>query len=292
VKLKKSIRFNNHLQIHAAQIAQKVTNRCFFVAMMRFALATLVWFVFYGASYAQEKGTVRGLLLDSWVEKPVSGAHIVNFTDSLATISTVEGMFAVTASIGDSIFITCIGYSSKAFVVDFAMLLAEVVVIRMAPRSYQLAEVEVNPFGSKAQFQQRFMELKVDDGSIDIIGVAQPKRPPREIPVTEDANEIKKAKYMMSPASFIYGNLSKDAKSRQELHRLQAEERKFSANEKKYNEKLVTRITGYDIERVRKFMDFCNFSESDIYQYNDYQLTIAILNKQKEFERKSSPSNQ
>jgi len=240
---------------------------------------------------AQVKGSVKGLLLDSWGEKPVASAHIVNFTDSMATISSGEGMFKITASAGDSVYITCIGYVGKAFVVDAAMLYAEVVVIRMAPRSYQLAEVEVNPFGSKAQFQKRFMELEVTDGSIDIVGVKKPTREPRTIPVTEDPDEIKKAKYMLNPASFIYGNLSKDAKARQELHRLKAEDQKFSANDRKYNEKTVARITGYEGEKARHFMDFCNFSESEIYQLNDYQLTIAILGKQREYERSSSRSD-
>ncbi len=38
-------------------------------------------------------------------------------------------------------------------------------------------------------------------------------------------------------------------------------------------------------------MNFCNFSDRDIYQMTDYQLTIAILSKQREFEKLVSPSN-
>lgn len=234
---------------------------------------------------------MRGLLLDSYTEAPVSAAHVINFSDSMATISSEEGMFRVPASVGDSIFISCIGYSAKAMIVDEATLLAEVVVIRMVPRHYQLAEVEVNPLGSKGQFRDRFMELNVDDGTIDIIGVQGPSKNPRTIPVTEDADEIKKAKYMMNPASFIYGNLSKDAKARQELHRLKEEDRKHDSNRFRYNEKVVARITGYEEDKAREFMDWCRFSDSQIHQMNDYQLTILILNRQREFEQRGGRSD-
>ena len=135
------------------------------------------------------------------------------------------------------------------------------------------------------------MELQVNDGSIDVVGVPKPTKAPRDIPITEDANEIKKAKYMLNPASFIYGNLSKDAKARQELHRLKAEDEKFSENNRKYNEKIVARITGYTTEKSREFMDYCNFSEAEIFQLNDYQLTLAIMSKQKAFERLNSHSD-
>lgn len=266
-------------------------NRPFFAQMLRWVFIFFISIFSTVGLKAQTNGTLKGLLLDSWVEKPVASAHIVNFTDSLATISSSEGMFRLNAGAGDSIYITCIGYAGKAFVVDPAMLLAEVVVIRMAPKSYQLAEVEVNPFGSKAQFQRRFMELQVNDGSIDVVGVPKPTKAPRDIPITEDANEIKKAKYMLNPASFIYGNLSKDAKARQELHRLKAEDEKFSENNRKYNEKVVARITGYTTEKSREFMDYCNFSEAEIFQLNDYQLTLAIMSKQKAFERLNSHSD-
>lgn len=257
---------------------------CFFVAMIK-ALFPILLLLVSGSLSAQERGLVRGLLLDAVSGGPVPSAHVINFSDSMATISSSEGMFKVTASVGDSIIVSCIGYAPGAMVVDSELLNAEVTVLNMTPRQYMLAEVEINPFGTRDQFRQNFMDLTVDDGVIDVIGVQRPSRNPRTIPVTEDADEIKKAKYMMSPASFIYGNFSKDAKKRQELHRLNEEERKFGTNRKRYNEEVVARITGYEGERLREFMDFCNLSESQVFQMNDYQLTVAIMNRQKEFER-------
>lgn len=285
MKVGKSAVFNNHLHIGAGSVRSFALFARFFAVMLRPVLVVAFLMGQWMVAQAQLRPQVRGLLLDAFTEQPIGAAHVINFTDSMATISSSEGMFSVPASVGDSIFISCIGYSAKALIVDQAILLAEVVVIRVMPRQYQLAEVEVNPFGNKSQFKDRFMELNVDDGTIDIIGVQKPSKSPRTIPVTEDADEIKKAKYLMNPASFIYGNLSKDAKARQELHRLKAEDQKHDANRIKYNEKVVARITGYEGERVREFMDFCNFSDSHIHQMNDYQLTVTILNKQREFEK-------
>lgn len=262
----------------------------FFAEMFRHFVIAAILMCAAGTATAQLRSKVQGLLLDAFTEAPVASAHVINFSDSLATISSAEGLFRVPANLGDSIFISCIGYGSKAMIVDEAKLLAEVVVIRMMPKQYQLAEVEVNPFGSKAQFKERFMDLEVNDGTIDIIGVKQPTKAPRTIPITEDANEIKKAKYLLNPASFIYGNLSKDAKARQELHRLKEEDRKHDSNRFKFNEKVVNKVTGYEGDKLFEFMNFCNFSESQIHQMNDYQLTLAILSRQREFEKAVRPS--
>lgn len=225
-----------------------------------------------------------GVLRNSLTAEPVPAVHVLNLTDSLATITSPEGVFKVPAKVADSLIFSCIGYHTKAMIVTALDLDAEFVEVRLTPRDYMLSEVEVNPFGTKDQFRTRFMELEVDDGTVDIVGIQKPPKDPREIPVTEDANEIKKAKYLLSPASFIYGNLSKDAKARQELHRLEAERDRHKYNYQKFNEPVVHRITGYEGERLLDFMDFCNFSEDQIFRYSEYELTVAILNKQRAFE--------
>jgi hypothetical protein len=258
--------------------------RFFVPPMLRYAII-LFLLSCVGTAQAQNRDMVRGLLLDAISGAPVPSAHVINFSDSMATISSSEGMFRVPASVGDSIIVSCIGYAPGAIVADRELLDSEVTVLHMKPREYMLAEVEVNPFGTRDQFRQNFMELTVDDGVVDVIGVQRPSRNPRTIPVTEDADEIRKAKYLMSPASFLYGNFSKDAKRRQELHRMQAEDARHDSNRSRYNEKVVARITGYEGDLVWEFMNFCNFSESHVHGMNDYQLTVAILNRQKEFER-------
>ena len=72
---------------------------------------------------------------------------------------------------------------------------------------------------------------------------------------------------------------------RQELHRLEAKKKKNEYNNIKFNEDVVHRITNYTGARLIEFMNYCNFSESQIYRYSDYELTVAVLNKQKSFER-------
>ena len=129
------------------------------------------------------------------------------------------------------------------------------------------------------------MDLEVDDGIVKVVGIKNSSKNPRTIPITEDANEIKKAKYLFkSPASFLYGNLSKDAQKRQELHRLQARKEKHRYNYQKFNEKVVNRITGYEGAKLIEFMDYCNLSERDIYRFTEYELTVYVLNKQRSFD--------
>lgn len=236
---------------------------------------------------AQDRVLLAGILRNQLTSEPVAAVHVLNLTDSLATISSPDGIFKVPVHVGDSLVFSCIGYFAKALIVSQKEVDAGIIELQLSPRAYEMSEVEVNPFGTKEQFRDRFMELEVDDGTVHVVGIKAPPKDPRTIPVTEDANEIKKAKYMLSPASFIYGNLSKDAKARQELHRLEAQREKHKYNYQKFNEEEVNRITGYDGEKLLDFMDYCNFSEDQIFRYSEYELTVAILNKQRAYEAKT-----
>jgi hypothetical protein len=243
------------------------------------------------ATCAQERVLLGGVLKNAVTQKGVESVHVLNLTDSLATISSSEGAFKIPAHLGDSIIFTCIGYQTKALIVSTENLAAKFVEIKMVQREYQLSEVEVNPFGSKEQFRERFLALEVDDGSIDIVGIKKPSKDPRTIPITEDKNEIKKAKYILNPASFLYGNFSRDAKARQELHRLEKEKEKNRYNYQKFNEEVVGRITKYEGELLYEFMEYCNFSEEQIRRYTEYEITLAILHKQRTFEKGSHKSS-
>lgn len=250
-------------------------------------IGTLVLALFVSMlAQAQQRTVLRGLLLDAELDIPVAAAHVLNLSDSVASITSPEGAFRISASIGDSIIFSSIGYQPKAMIVKQEELIDELLVIRIRSKNYELGEVEVNPLGSKEQFRKNFMELDLDDGTMEIRGVQGPTKPEHEIPITENADEISKAKYLFTnPLSFLYGNLSGDAKKRQRLHELEAQEERFRKNDSKFNEETVHRITDYEGDRLRAFMDYCNFSEQQIYRYSDYELTVIILNKKKEFER-------
>lgn len=237
-----------------------------------------------GFGLAQDRVLLGGVLKNHLTTEAIPNVHVMNLTDSLATISSLEGAFKIPVHLGDSLIFTSIGYHSKALIVSQNELDADYIEVKLAQRDYQLGEVEVNPLGTKEQFRKKFMELEVDDGSIEIVGIQGPSKDRRTIPITEDADEIKKAKHLFkSPASFLYGNFSKDAKMRQELHRLEAQKEKHQYNSSKFNEDVVHRISGYEGAQLIEFMNYCNFSEEQIFRYSDYELTVAILNKQKSF---------
>ncbi|MBP9150751.1 MAG: hypothetical protein KBF73_00565 [Flavobacteriales bacterium] len=265
--------------------------KTFFAKPMRSLLFVTLLVLQASFGIAQDRILLGGVLKNHLTGEAIPNVHVMNLTDSLATISSLEGAFKIPVHLGDSLVFTSIGYHSKALIVTAKEFGADFIEVRMVQREYQLGEVEVNPFGSKEQFRQKFMELEVDDGTIEIVGIQGPSKDRRTIPITEDADEIKKAKHLFkSPASFLYGNFSKDAKARQELHRLEAEKEKHRYNYSKFNEDVVHRITSYEGTKLLEFMAYCNFSEDQIFRYSDYELTVAIMNKQKSYERISQDS--
>ena len=278
--------------IHSFGTVIHRNEKTFFAKHMRIQLFVLTLLMQASFGFAQDRVLLGGVLKNHLTAEALPNVHVLNLTDSLATISSLEGAFKIPVHVGDSLVFTSIGYYSKALIVSQKELQADFIEVKMVQRDYQLGEVEVNPFGTKDQFRKKFMELDVDDGTIEIVGIQGPSKDRRTIPITEDANEIKKAKHLFkSPASFFYGNFSKDAKARQQLHQLEAEKEKHQYNYSKFNEDVVHRITSYEGQKLFDFMEYCNFSEDQIYRYSDYELTVAILNKQKAFERVSQGSN-
>ena len=260
--------------------------KTFFAQLMRIALVLIFCFAQANLGFAQDRVLLGGILKNQLNEEPIPNVHVLNLTDSLATISSLEGAFKIPVHLGDSLVFTSIGYHSKALIITQNEQNTDYIEVKLTQRHYQLGEVEVNPLGTKEQFRKKFMELEVDDGSIKIVGIQGPSKDRRTIPITEDANEIKKAKHLFkSPASFLYGNFSKYAKMRQKLHQLEAQKAKHQYNNRKFNEDVVHRITEYEGAKLLEFMNYCNFSENQVYRYSDYELTVAIINKQKAFER-------
>lgn len=229
-----------------------------------------------------------GQLRQGGSREVVMAAHVMNFHDSVATISDRDGLFRVPAHLGDTLLISCIGYHDRAYVVGAADLLPEIREVRLEPRSYQLGEVKVLPFGTYQQFADRFKTLEVTDSTIDIVGVNRPRRPEVSLMDT-DAYWKKAGTILRSPVSSLYQNLSRKEQSRREYIRLMQESVQTDARRRKYSDERLSDITGLKDEELRMFLDHIRWNEDNFARNTDYQVISYLLSKLAEYKQAKKP---
>lgn len=226
-----------------------------------------------------------GKLLDAGTKQPVFAAHVLSFHDSAATVTDKDGLFRIPAHAGDTVIFTSIGYHDKAHFVVVADLNPEIREVLINPRSYQLGEVKVLPFGTYEQFRERFKDLEVTDGTIDVVGVQRPKY--KETALMDDAAYWKKASTIArSPLSAAYYNLSRHEQNKREYNRLMQESIQADAKRRKYSDERLTEITGLKGDELAKFLEHIKWNEDNFVRSTDYQVISYLLQKLQEYKQK------
>ena len=230
---------------------------------------------------AQQRTLMAGQVGDIADGRYLAGVHIINTSDSLATISDLDGVFRIPVSINDTVLYSCIGYMDRKIVVSDSLLSIPRLWIGLAPQMYRLGEVTVNPLGSKDQFRRDMMNLQLADRKLRIRGL--PEAPEKSYPVWEDAEEIKKAKYLLNPVSYLYYNTNKHAKARQKYRYLTENDRMLTQARSKFDTTAVSKITGLTGTELHEFMAYCRFNDNYLLSVSAYELAETILKRYEQF---------
>lgn len=221
----------------------------------------------------------KARVLDSLTREPVAFAHVINTTRKTATISDTLGYFYIKTSPGDQLQLTAIGFSSSKLQIGCGILRSEMIHdILLQPIIYSIEAVRVNPLGSYEQFRKRFATLKIPESEYTI-----------HHSVLTDIDEGTDTLDMlivppMSPVTALYNLLSKEGKSKRKLRKLLEQETFEKQIDFKYSPDIVSDITGYTGFDLYEFMDFCSFKRDFLLDATYYEITQAILVKQREFE--------
>lgn len=236
--------------------------------------------------FGQETVLRGGFIRDVVTGESLPGAHIINKTDSAAAISDLDGIFRIPVVLGDTLVVSIIGFHDRAVPINDSIISVPALSVKMVPKIYELGEVRVNPLGSKSQFQKDFMNLELADEEHHIQGLK--KVTPQDFPVWEDAEEMKKAKYALSPLSFIYYNTNRHAKARQEYRRLMKNDRVIQEARKKFDRKLVAEITRLPEDSIDQFISYCAFSDGFLIKSSKYEVVEEMLHRLNKFRKENS----
>jgi len=224
---------------------------------------------------------LTGKVYDRYNERNVSYAHVVNQTNARGTISDSAGVFVLRASIGDTLFISAMGYQFDILHVrristDTSFM------IEVVPRAYMLPEVVIHELNTYEKFKERFVEIQLDDGELIIPGI--PHLKPRAIPKLQDTNYIRNPLFALnSPISFLYYNLSRKEKNKRKYNQLVELDRIREIAMRRIDTSMIIQVTGIDSLEVAEFIRYCDFQPMQVAVMNDYDLYQVIRRKYLEF---------
>ncbi len=244
-------------------------------------------FLCFGFAQAQEKDSLTTILGNVYNEKnfkPVEFAHVINLDRFNATITDTLGIFRIKVNRGDTLLITSIGYESKRYVYDGKYQPYVFESIPMEEKLYEISEVEITPWGTYREFKNKFMSLETENPKENIHPLLW-----RGIPLRPDTI-IPHEPSIMNPVSFLYSMFSDEGKEKRKMMEIQKHQIKQQKIEAKYNRELVSEITGLEGKEVKRFMDFCNFTDEYILNTKQYYILKRVKKLYKEY--KGSPKIQ
>ncbi|MBN2610299.1 MAG: carboxypeptidase-like regulatory domain-containing protein [Bacteroidales bacterium] len=251
-------------------------------------IACLTIHSLYSQKVTQSPGYVSGRIIDSDVSKGISFVHVLNESQRLSVLSDTSGRFTIRAGLNDTLVFSVIGYLGKFIVLDKSTMNGDIEIL-LAPRYYEIAEVEVFGITSYSKFREKFRKTEIPKTETDIL------RSNLQAIAIDIGQE---AKYYLSMKKAAEGGnlmaapiLSPEEKQRLKLKEMMNKESIQYEIDKKYNRQVVADLTGLKDQELDEFMLYCKFSQKFLQFSSQYEILVKVLEKYeqyKELKKKSS----
>ncbi len=227
---------------------------------------------------------VRGYIIDDSTGRQIAFVHLYNESQRRGYIANEEGKFKIPVSEGDTLVISALGYLSKVITIDDSCFQSGFV-IKLAPQIYEIDEVSIRAFKSYHDFKQQFLSLRLPETETTMLreNLAILSRQIAMETATNKKHEEILGRPLTGFVSVGVPILSREDKQRMNYVEVLKKEERQRVIEKKYNRKIIFRVTQLPETEMTEFMGFCNFSEEFLYKTSPYEILVAIEKKFKEF---------
>ncbi len=246
---------------------------------LRYFLISALILFYAGFANAQKKDSsiyiFKGKIINE-SGNAISFAHIIDLRRGHATISDTSGKFHLPVKRTDSIRISAIGYQVKYISLRNYIPVRDSIKlnITLKKKIYDLATVDIYQIRWQV-FKAEFMEEKVEeDKTAENIKTWMNSLFPE--------GELRMLHQSARGIGFTIPYTSKDEKQRK---RVNAMEKKFHIIQPKFNDKLITELTGLKGEEIKDFIDYCNFQEGFLLYATEYEIAEAIQKKWEQYQK-------
>ncbi len=205
--------------------------------------------------------------------RPITFAHIINLHRSYATVSDSGGRFTIPIVVNDTLRISSIGFHTRFYPIkEIPDSEQKIMLIK---REYDLPVVNIYELRWQV-FKAEFMEQESEETK-----VAQ--KISKWMSNLVSVEELKLIYQSTMAPGFRINYKSKADKSKRKLAKM---EKKYKLIAPKFNDKLISSLTGLQGKEIYKFLRYCNFSEDFLIHASEYEIMEQILVSWKEYQRK------
>lgn len=244
----------------------------FFVAFL--------FLIFLGQAQDTTIYTLKGKVLDGNELKPLTYVLVINKDKLFYTVSDTSGKFRILFMRNDQIQISIIGYKTLVWTATDEDLLSKTV------EKVFLLEQQTYPIGAVNVFAIRWKTLVHNIKNFE----EKPNEQQKMINQWLKTQLQNEAYFLKNPNTALVITLPLYTKlERQEQkikERVKIEQLNKMAAEK-FNENLVSRVTGLEGEELKKFMNYVTFDRDFILKTPDYDLIMIIKQIFEEYKQKN-----
>lgn len=261
--------------------------------MQKKYLLTAFFLVISLVAFTQEQ-KLKGQIIDSESEKPLSAAHILNLNSVVGTITNEKGMFDLVAQANDTVLVSFLGYASIKLKVTNDLLKGNEVVISLEEKPEEVKEVVIKSTELIGVLEVDIKQVPKDRYTrIHISGLPQTYEVGKPQKISSPIAKL------LNPVDLIYNHFGNKPKQLKKLKKLKKEDdlRKMLAG--KFDREVMMEYLEMDRSELNKLLSDCNYSEYFIKKASDLQLIEAVLNcyesykaiKKGKIERNRIPDN-
>ncbi len=237
-------------------------------------------FILSVSVHAQDNDTInrvqifKGKLI-SQDDKPLAFAHVINLCKSYATVSDSAGRFRIVAEVDDSLRISTIGYKTRIYTIN--KITENEQVITLVKREYNLPVINIYELRWHV-FKSEFMEQVSEDA-------ATARKIEGWLDNLVSVEELRLIYQSTTRSGIMFNYKSKADKSKMKVRKM---EKKYRIIAPKFNDELISNLTGLKSEEIYKFLRYCNFSEDFLINASEYEIMEQILVFWQEYKNKNN----
>jgi len=241
-------------------------------------ITSLLFFIFCVFSIQAQtdtlqKSTLKGQVIDSETQKPLSAAHIINLNSVVGTITNDQGNFSIYAQANDTVMVSYLGYSSIKLKVTNDLLKGHELLISLYEKSEEVKEIVIKSTKLIGVLEIDVKQVPKDRFSrIKISGVKQTYEVPNR-----KSNYNSPIAQIFQPVDLLYKLFGKKPRQLRKIQKLKKEDnlRKIMAG--KFDREVMMEYLEMDSAELSKLISDCNYSDYFIKNASDLQVIEALL---------------
>jgi hypothetical protein len=247
--------------------------------MNRFAL--LFSFILIASlCWGQETVVINGKVLNDFDDSPLENVNIVNLNNVKGTTSTIEGDFAIRATVNDTIYFSYLGFKSIRVRVTNDWLKYGKVKVKMTELGIALEEVVVKPVQLTGYLEVDARIIPIyDNYRYRIAGLGSGYEGGGSQPGA--VNKVLSS--IFNPADFLYNVFGKRPAQMRKLRQMKEDDGIRNLLQSKFDRETLMAVLQLERVDVDEILNKCSYSADFIRTANDLQILDAISECYEEF---------